>query len=92
MEFKISGYNNFYKVKGQLTKKNAYTFKSEFKTIFANLESLTISIEDVERIDKYGVAAISQLHFDAIKQNKKLSIIGYGCKDLYEHFSSNSAA
>ncbi|KJD31063.1 hypothetical protein PK35_16395 [Tamlana nanhaiensis] len=92
MELKISGYNNFYKVKGHLNKKNAYTFKAEFKNIFNKVDAVTISIQDVESMDKYGVAAISQLHFDALKQNKKLSIIGYGCKDLYEHFSSNSAA
>ncbi|MCB4799104.1 STAS domain-containing protein [Neotamlana laminarinivorans] len=92
MDFKISGYNNFYKVKGHLNKKNAYSFKAEFNNIFKEIDSITISVEGVESIDKYGVAAISQLHFEALKQNKKLSIIGYGCKDLYNHFNSNSAA
>lgn len=92
MELKITGYNNFYKVKGHIGKKNAYTFTSEFKNILEKTTHLTISIQDVESMDKYGVAAISQLHYDAVKQNKKLSIIGYGCKDLYDHFNSEFAA
>ena len=67
-------------------------FQNEFKNIFDKFSSLTLSIEDLESIDTYGVNALAQLHNESITKHKNLSIIGLGCDDLYEHFKSESAA
>jgi hypothetical protein len=67
-------------------------FQSEFEHVFERLQSVTISIEDLESIDKYGVMALAKLHNESITKRKQLSIIGFGCKDLYEHFKTNDAA
>jgi hypothetical protein len=56
------------------------------------VNSLTISIEDVESIDRFGVNALSELHKEAIAKQKNLAIIGLGCEDLYNHFKTESAA
>ncbi|WP_157208271.1 STAS domain-containing protein [Mariniflexile maritimum] len=92
MELKISHCNNFFKIKGALNKNNLELFKSEFKNIFEKVNSLTISIEDVESIDRFGVIALSELHKEAIAKQKNLAIIGLGCEDLYNHFKTESAA
>jgi len=92
MELEITSYNNFFKIKGILNKRNLSVFENEFKNIFERANALTISIENVEWMDKYGVNAFAKLHFEAISKNKEMSIIGLGCKDLYEHFRSDFAA
>ena len=92
MELEITNCNNFFKLKGTLNKSNVGIFKNEFNNIFDKVGTLTISIKDIESMDKYGVNAIAKLHEEALVKNKKLSIIGYGCKELYDHFKTNTAA
>lgn len=53
---------------------------------FDTLNSITLSIQDIVSMDKYGVAAITNLHKRVLVKNKKFSIIGFGCKELYDHF------
>ncbi|WOD44607.1 hypothetical protein [Hwangdonia lutea] len=90
MELEITSYNNFFKMKGILNKRNLNVFKSAFDNVFERVDALTISIENIEWMDKYGVDALAQLHYQALSKNKKMSIIGLGCKDLYEHFKSDA--
>ncbi|MGA1227087.1 MAG: hypothetical protein ACO3VF_07635 [Tamlana sp.] len=92
MDLKITRCNNFFKVKGILNKKSISVFQNEFENIFVRFSNLTISIQDIEGMDKYGVDAIAKLHYEALTKNKRLSIIGYGCKDLYDHFKTETAA
>ncbi|MCF7559952.1 hypothetical protein L3X39_04820 [Sabulilitoribacter multivorans] len=92
MDLKITNCNNFFKVKGILNRDNVSLFQNEFKNIFDKVNNITISIQDVESMDKYGVDAIAKLHHEALTKNKRLSIIGLGCKDLYDHFKTETAA
>ncbi|GFZ81789.1 hypothetical protein GCM10011531_10120 [Aquaticitalea lipolytica] len=92
MNLQITHYNNHFKIKGVLNRQNVAVFQNEFKNIFDKFSSLTLSIEDLESIDTYGVNALAQLHNESITKHKNLSIIGLGCDDLYEHFKSESAA
>lgn len=92
MDLRITNCNNFFKVQGTLNKENLDIFKTEFKNIFSRVGTLTISIEDVDSMDKFGVNALTELHQESIAKNKSLSIIGLGCKDLYNHFKSQAAA
>ena len=92
MDLKITSYNNFFKIKGTLNKSNLYKFQNEFENICDRLDAFTISIEDVESMDKYGVKAFTQLHKYCVTKNKRMAIIGYGCKDLYNHFQTEDFA
>jgi len=92
MNLQITNYNNFFKIRGVLNRKNLHLFQSEFEHIFDTLDKLTISIEGLESVDRYGVNALAKLHNEAITKQKSLSIIGFGCKEVYEHFSTNDAA
>ena len=92
MDLEITNCNNFFKVKGILNKSNITLFQNEFKNIFDKVNDLTISIKDIESMDKYGVNAIAELHEEALVKNKRFSIIGYGCKELYDHFKTGTAA
>ncbi|MDP5158043.1 MAG: hypothetical protein NWQ07_05640 [Flaviramulus sp.] len=92
MDLQITSCNNFFNVKGILNRNNVHVFQNEFKNIFNQLNEVTISIQEIESMDKYGVAVIAKLHEDALIKNKKLSIIGFGCKDLYDHFKTQVPA
>ncbi|TYA53075.1 hypothetical protein [Formosa maritima] len=92
MNLTITHYNNFFKVKGILNRQSVGIFQKEFQDVFEKLNAITISIEGIESIDRDGVNALAKLHNESIIQKKQLSIIGFGCKDLYEHFKSNDTA
>ncbi len=92
MDLRISNCNNFFKIKGILNKKSLEVFQNEFSNIFEKVNNLTISIQDIESMDRYGVNALAALHNEAIEKNKSLSIVGLGCKDLYNHFKAENAA
>ena len=92
MDLKITKYNDLFKIEGNLNKGNIHVFLNEFQNVFEGSEKITISIEELEGIDRYGVNALAKLHNESITKHKSLSIVGLGCKDLYDHFKSNDAA
>lgn len=92
MNLEITQANNFFKVKGVLDRHNIHVFKKQFRNIFEKASSITVSIESLTSIDRYGVSAIAQLHNEAIVKNKRLSIIGLGHSNIYNHFKSEEAA
>lgn len=92
MNLTITHYNNFFKVTGILNRQSVGIFQKEFQDVFERLQSVTISIEGLQSIDREGVNALAKLHNESIASKKQLSIIGFGCKELYDHFKSNDAA
>ncbi len=88
MDLRITSCNNFFKLKGELNKRNIGLFQNEFQSAFEKFNRLTISVEALESIDKTGVNAITELHSMSIKHNVELSIVGSGCKELYNHFKT----
>ncbi|MDN3491235.1 STAS domain-containing protein [Winogradskyella bathintestinalis] len=91
MDLQISSYNNRFQLKGTLNKMNLKTFNAHFANIFDKLDSVLLDIEQVNSIDRAGVMALAQLHNESISKSKRLSIIGLGCKELYQHFKSEEA-
>lgn len=92
MNLEISHVNNIYKLRGTLNRRNVKTFQKELSDAFEKLNAIILSVEELESIDRYGVNALAQLHNESLAQKKSLSIIGYGCKDLYNYFKAESAA
>ncbi|WP_256867429.1 STAS domain-containing protein [Winogradskyella forsetii] len=88
MDLQITSYNNRFRIKGTLNKMNLKTFNSHFANIFDKLDDILVDIEQVNSIDRAGVMALARLHNESITKSKKLSIIGLGCKELYQHFKS----
>ena len=92
MNLRITNCNNFFKIKGSLNRETLAVFQAEFEHVFERFSSFTISIEDVEAMDRFGVEALAALHNEAVTKNKAMAIIGLGSKDLYDHFKSQIAA
>jgi ABC-type transporter Mla MlaB component len=83
MKLEITNYNNFFKIRGVLNHQNLHVFQSAFNHVFDSLDKVTISIEGLENVDRYGVNALAKLHNEAISKKKSLSIIDNGCKGVY---------
>lgn len=92
MNLRITNCNNFFKIKGSLNRETLGIFQKEFEHVFERFSSFTMSIEDIESMDRFGVEAIAALHKEAMAQQKSMAIIGLGSKDLYDHFKSQVAA
>jgi len=92
MDLKITNCNNFFKIKGVLNRQNIDLFNNAFENVFERVNSLTISIEEIENMDRYGVSALTELHKQSLAMNKSMAIIGNGSKDLYDYFKSQVAA
>ena len=88
MDLQIKNYNNRIQIKGTLNKLNIKTFNDYFTNIFDKLDEILLDIESVESIDRAGVMALARLHNESIVKSKRLSIIGLGCKELYQHFKA----
>ena len=88
MDLQITNYNNRFQIKGNLNKLNLKTFNTHFANIFDRLDDILLDIESVESIDRAGVMALAKLHNESIIKSKRLSIVGLGCKELYDHFKT----
>ena len=77
---------------GHLTKTTVSKFQDSFHKILNHQERVVINIQGLKEIDRDGVNAIAKLHNFSLNSGKKLSIVGTGCKELYQHFNSNDAA
>lgn len=88
----IENNNNVYELKGALVKSTVHLFQNEFQNIFDWKTDLTISTIDLEKIDGFGVNAIAQLHHEAISKQKRLSIIGLGNQELFDHFKAGETS
>ena len=91
MVLEITQAHDYFKIKGHLNRKNLHIFNNTFRDVFEKLDSLVISIEGLNTIDREGVNAIAKLHNESLARHKKLSIIGLGCKELYDHFTTDAA-
>jgi len=92
MDLKITNTNNFFKIKGILNRRTLHIFNEEFRHIFERTSKITISIEEITSMDRYGINAIAALHDESVAKNKSMAVIGLGSKELYNHFKSQIAA
>jgi anti-anti-sigma regulatory factor len=88
MDLQIKSYNNRFQIKGTLNKLSLKTFNAHFDRIFDELDDVFIDIGGIESIDRAGVMALAKLHNESITKSKRLSIVGLGCKELYDHFKT----
>ena len=92
MALQILECNETFYLKGTLTTTTSNAFIMHFKHVFKNTQDVTINIDKVKEIDKSGLNAIKAIHRNAKKTNKQFSIIGYGCKDIYDEFRYDQVA
>ncbi|MEO9570022.1 MAG: STAS domain-containing protein [Polaribacter sp.] len=85
MSLQISEIKEVFYLNGKINFETTSFFKSYFNSI--KRDRVIININNIKQIDKEGLDVI----FDLIKQgnrnNKLFSIVGNGCKEIYDYFN-----
>jgi len=89
MPLKISKNKSVYHLKGKVNTPNVASLLTYFTEKIDKKKKITLNIEQADEIDKNGLNAIQQLMILATSKEKNFSIIGSGCKEIYDHFYLN---
>lgn len=92
MALKIKENNGTFLLVGTINGTTVKQFKNHLEFLLAYTKSLTINIERVTAIDRMGLKAIEDIFRAAKNYNKVFSIIGYGCKEIYDDIDMQIAA
>jgi len=92
MVLEILNEDNNFRIVGVLNRNSLHVFQRTFENVFDTRDSVVLSIEELKGIDREGVNALAKLHNESLTKHKKLSIIGFGCKEIYRHFNDSDAA
>jgi len=86
MALQIIEKNGIFLLNGPINNKTSKSFKSHMDILINELEDITINIDKVNEIDEAGLMLLRQYHSKSLMDNKDFSIIGYGCKEIYQDF------
>jgi anti-anti-sigma regulatory factor len=89
MPLKISKNKSVYHLKGKVKTPDVASFLTYFSEKIDKKKKITLNIDEAEEIDRNGLNAIQQLMILATSKEKKFSIVGDGCKEIYDHFFIN---
>ena len=92
MALKISENNGTFHLEGNLNATTSRHFIIHFEYVISTTDQLNINIEKLKEIDASGVAAIQTVYRRSLMEATSLSIIGLGCKDIYDEFRYNKVA
>ncbi len=92
MALQILEKNGTFELKGSLTSHTTKSFVNHFEHLIKALNDVTVNIDRVDVIDVRGVEALKGLLNFALISNNAFSIIGDGCKDIYDDYRTSLAA
>ncbi len=84
MSIVIKNENNVFTAQGEINLRNAKILKAYIQSQFLRYERIILNINDVTKIDKEGISILTSLYYKSLNLDKSFSIVGYGCKDLYD--------
>ncbi len=90
MSLQISEKNEMFYLNGKINLNTTSFLISYFSLV--EKETIVINIDEVKQIDKIGLNAILLLLKNAKNNNKLFSIVGYGCKEIYDYFDQIKVA
>ena len=73
---------------GKIISTTAKSFTNYIDYYVENFKKLIINIEEVKEIDNDGIQVITAVWQKALHRKINFSIIGFGCKDIYDHFET----
>lgn len=86
MSITIFQENKTYHLQGNLTKQDSEKVFSYFTEELENKSEVAVNVDQVHKIDVYGMAAINDLVAQAIKEKKSFKVSGWGHDDVVEFF------
>lgn len=79
-------------VEGTINAMTALNFQNHFKFALKACDELVINIENVTEIDANGMNAMRFIYNESVVHDKKIYIVGTGCKEVYDDLYYNNVA
>ena len=92
MALQILENNREFYIHGNINCDNVISIKNHIEYLLEIRSHVTININKVTGIDSRGVLTLTKIYHNAIVAKKIFTIIGFGSKELYDHFNSQKIA
>lgn len=92
MALQITQQNGTFLLNGKLNTTTTRSFIIHFEYIIEQQENVVINIDGIKEIDQDGLEGIKTVTAIALRNHKLFSVIGNGCKDIYQHFNCSQVA
>lgn len=92
MALKITQNKEIFSVSGIINTTTALNFQNHISLAMKDIKELVIDIENVTSIDSAGMKAIRVIYADCMSNNKRIYIVGTGCKEVYDDLYVTSVA
>ena len=93
MALEISKKNGIFYLNGRLNRFYVkIIYNTDFEYNLSQNKKVTINIDHVIEIDKSGLEAMRNFTKIAILKQKVFSIVGNGCKEIYDDFKQTNRA
>ena len=86
LPLQISKKKSVYHLKGKIVTPNVASLLNYFIKKIDKKKTITLNIQDAVEIDKNGLNALKELMNLATSKEKTFSIVGSGCKEIYDDF------
>ncbi|WP_420571113.1 hypothetical protein [Kordia sp.] len=92
MALQITQQNGTFLLSGKLNTTTTRSFIIHFEYIIEQQENVVVNIDGVTEIDYDGLEGIKTVTAIALQNHKMFSVIGNGCKDIYQDFNCSQVA
>lgn len=92
MALQITQQNETFLLRGKLNSLTTRSFIIHFEYLIEKQENIVVNIDGIAEIDHDGVEGIKTLTAIALRNYKLFSVIGNGCKDIYQDFNCSQVA
>jgi anti-anti-sigma regulatory factor len=92
MDITINKNSDVFNLQGKINSSTADQYSTYFEHLLSSNGKLTINMDEVAEIDEKGIQALFQVHVYALRYNYSFSIVGQGCKDIYNEFRYQNVA
>ncbi|CAM1369000.1 conserved hypothetical protein [Tenacibaculum litopenaei] len=90
MSLTITNTGNELRLFGNLNQETCKDVKKNVTSYLKKHSSVIINIDEVTSIDRTSLNSLAKLFEKASKTNKKISIQGVGCKEIYDELMNRS--
>ena len=84
--------NRVFYLTGKITTDTCPLIFHHLISILMETGELSINIDEVIEIDTNGLSVLVQLYDYALSNEFKFNIMGYGCKEIYDHINCKKTA
>ena len=92
MALQITQQNGTFILKEKLNTMTTKSFVIHFEHIIEQHQNVVVNIDEVTEIDYDGLEGVKTVKAIALQNHKMFSVIGNGCKDIYQDFNCSQVA